>query len=136
MEKQIYITEKERKKCQRVVDAYQELYQQEDIIVLDAGRFGFVKLQCYHCQYGFESAVIFTSSKELFYDLWEDWVHSKLFELVQGTPMATMEYEEIFQCLPLKIKEKFIKKRLSFEKKVRSNVDRRKRRIGRKKLFR
>lgn len=134
MEKQIYITEKERKRCQRVVDAYQELYQQEDILVLDAGRFGFVKLQCYHCEYGFESAEVFTDSKKLFYDLWEDWVHRKLFILVKGTPMATMEYEEIFQCLPRKIKEKFIKKRIYFGKKARGNVERR--RIGRKKLFR
>lgn len=126
MEKQRYITEKERERCQKVSDAYQELYEQEDTIVLDAGRFGFVKLQCYNYQYGFDSAVIFTDSSELFYDLWEDWVNMKLFELVKGTPMVTMEYDEIFKCLPLKTKEKFIRKRLYFEKKARSKVHRKK----------
>lgn len=120
MEKQIYITEKERKRCQRVVDAYQELYQQEDILVLDAGRFGFVKLQCYHCEYGFESAEVFTDSKKLFYDLWEDWLNMKLFAFVRGTPMVEMRYDEIFKYLPIKMKRGLIRKRIYFEQKARS----------------
>ena len=45
MGKQVYITEEERRKCQKVVDAYAELYEKEDIVVLDAGKYGFVKLQ-------------------------------------------------------------------------------------------
>ena len=36
MEKQIYITEEERAKCQRVADAFAELYEMENIVVLDA----------------------------------------------------------------------------------------------------
>ena len=47
MEKQVYITDKEREKCQRVMEAYAELYENEDLLVLNAGRYGFVKLQSY-----------------------------------------------------------------------------------------
>lgn len=126
MEKQIYITEKERKRCQRVVDAYQELYQQEDILVLDAGRFGFVKLQCYHCEYGFESAEVFTDSKKLFYDLWEDWLNMKLFAFVKGTPMVEMGYDEIFKYLPIKMKRELIRKRIYFEQKATGKMHRKK----------
>ena len=36
MEKQIYITDEERAKCQRVADAFAELYEMENIVVLDA----------------------------------------------------------------------------------------------------
>lgn len=126
MEKPKYITEEERRKCQKVVDAYKELYEQEDIIVLDTGRYGFVKLQCYSEQYGFDSMAIFTDSEKLFYDLWEDWVHRKLFALVKGTPMVEMEYEEIFQYLPVKMRKEFIKKRIYFEQKARDNSNRKK----------
>ena len=37
MEKKIYITEEERTKCQKVVDAFAELYEMENIVVLDVG---------------------------------------------------------------------------------------------------
>ena len=47
MEKQVYITEEERAKCQKVADAFAELYEIENILVVDAGRYGYVKLQYY-----------------------------------------------------------------------------------------
>lgn len=126
MKKQSYITREERKKCQKVVAAYEELYKQQDIIVLDAGRYGFVKLQCYSHECGFDSMAIFTDSENLFYELWEDWLHMRLFAFVRGTPMVEMGYEEIFQYLPVKMKKEFIKKRIYFEKKARSKVNRKK----------
>lgn len=49
MERKIYITETERTKCRRVVDAFVELYEESDIVALDAGRYGFVELQ-YFCK--------------------------------------------------------------------------------------
>ena len=49
MEKTVYITEKEREMCYKVIGAFAELYEMEDedILVVDVGRYGFVKLQCY-----------------------------------------------------------------------------------------
>ena len=41
MEKQVYITEEEREKCKKVVDAFAELYEMADIVVVDVGRYGF-----------------------------------------------------------------------------------------------
>ena len=42
--KEIYITDSEREKCRKVADAFAELYEIENILVVDAGRYGFVKL--------------------------------------------------------------------------------------------
>lgn len=46
MEKRVYIKDEERKKCHKVIDAFTELYEveDEDMIVVDVGRYGFVKL--------------------------------------------------------------------------------------------
>ena len=54
MDKQIYITEEEREKCQKVVDAFAELYEMADIVVVDVGRYGFVMLKYYKPPHGFE----------------------------------------------------------------------------------
>lgn len=48
--KEIYITDSEREKCRNVADAFAELYEIENILVVDAGRYGFVKLQYYRSQ--------------------------------------------------------------------------------------
>ena len=42
--KEKYITDDEREKCRKVADAFAELYENENILVVDAGRYGFVKL--------------------------------------------------------------------------------------------
>ena len=51
------------------------IYRMEDaeIVVADAGKYGFVKLQGYHPVYGFDSNMVFTDYKQLFDELWENW---------------------------------------------------------------
>ena len=75
-------------------------YEDENILVVDAGRYGFVKLQYYKPPQGFEDAITFTDSKSMFENLWEEWFDTQLFLLAKGTPMAGMGYSEIFECLP------------------------------------
>ena len=83
MEKKIYITEEERAKCQKVADAFAELYEMADIAVVDAGRYGFVMLKYYKPPHGFEDEITFTDSVELFEGLWEEWLNTKLYLLAR-----------------------------------------------------
>lgn len=98
--KEKYITDDEKEKCRKVADAFAELYEIENILVVDAGRYGFVKLQYYKPPQGFEDAITFTDSRSMFENLWEEWLDTQLFLLEKGTPMAGMGYNEIFRCLP------------------------------------
>lgn len=52
-----YITDIERERCKKVAAAYAELYELESILVLDVGRYGFVKLQYYTPEYGFNDVI-------------------------------------------------------------------------------
>ena len=63
------ISEEEHAACQRVADAFSEIYS-ADLLVLDAGSYGFVKLQYFHPPFGYDEAGIFTTGKDLFNDLW------------------------------------------------------------------
>ena len=60
MEKKVYITKEEQEKCRRVAEAFAELYGLENILVMDAGRYGFVKLQYYKEPQGFDDVITFT----------------------------------------------------------------------------
>ena len=79
MEKKVYITEEEREKCQKVVDAFAELYDMADIVVVDVGRYGFVMLKYYMPPHGFEEDETYTNSSALFEGLWQEWFNTKLY---------------------------------------------------------
>ena len=96
MEKTVYITEEEREKCRKVIDAFAELYEieDEDILLVDVGRYGFVKLQCYTQSYGFEELDTYTDSHSLFEGLWEEWLSLNVFLLAREMQLADVLYDD------------------------------------------
>lgn len=118
MEKKAYITDTERRRCREVAAAFEELYWDEDIVVLDAGNYGYVKLQYYEPPFGFSDVMVYTDSMELFSELWQEWRNSRLLALVKGTPITDLEYKQIFQCLPREKQQEIARKRRYFEKKA------------------
>ena len=98
MEKKAYITEEEQEKCRRVADAFAEL-EDVDVVVVDVGRYGFVKLQYYTPPNGFENDFTFTDSMKLFDDLWEEWLHTQLVMLAKEMKIDDVDYDDIFKHL-------------------------------------
>lgn len=117
-DRQVFITVEESMKCRKVADAYTELYEQDNIVVLNAGRYGYVKLQYYNPRLGFDDTTTFTDSRTMFEDLWEEWLNSRLIYLSENTPMADMDYAEIFQCLPKEKQEELMQKKKYFAEKA------------------
>lgn len=113
MVKETYITEEERRKCRKVADAFAEL-EDVDVVVVDAGRYGFVKLQYYVPQKGFENDITFTESMELFEDLWEEWLNAWLYHFAEGTPLLEEGYDGIFKSLPEEKKNELMGRKQAF----------------------
>ena len=99
MEKQVYITEEERAKCKKVAEAFTELYEMADIVVVDVGRYGFVMLKYYMPPQGFEEDETYTDSKILFEALWQEWLDMKLYLIAKGTPLLEKGYKGVFESL-------------------------------------
>ena len=111
-----YITDIERERCKKVAAAYAELYELESILVLDVGRYGFVKLQYYTPEYGFNDVITYTDSESMFEDLWQEWLDTRLYLFAKGTPMLEMGYEEIFKCLPEEKQKELLEQKAVFAK--------------------
>lgn len=107
------ITDAERAICRRVADAFAEMYSL-DLMVLDAGQYGFIKLQYYQHPFGFDETSIFTSGRDLFDDLWGEWYSLKLLALTKNTPLADLDYYDMFRCLPEDQQKKILDKREYF----------------------
>lgn len=120
MEKKVYITEKEREKCRKVIDAFAELYEieDEDILLVDAGRYGFVKLQCYTPSYGFEELDTYTDRHSLFEGLWEEWLSLNVFLLAREMQLDDILYEDLFNNLPKEKQSELIGRKADFAKKA------------------
>lgn len=117
MEQIIYITDEEREKGRKVIDAFAELYELTDLVVLDAGKYGFVKLQYYREQQGFEVMSTFTDSGKLFDALWQDWFEEQVWRAVLGTPLEELEYKESFALLPKEKQDEILCRKTYFENK-------------------
>lgn len=113
-----YITCEERINCQKVIEAFGELFANEDLRVLDAGKYGFVRLQYFRFPFGFDNIGAFFDSKSMFDDLWEEWLYIQVCKLSADTPMAEMEYEDILKSLPKEKRNEFSEKRLYFARKT------------------
>ena len=124
MEEKVYITEEEREKCRKVIDAFAELneIEDEDILLIDAGRFGFVKLQCYTPSYGFEELDTYTDSHSLFEGLWDEWLNLNVFLLAREMQLDEVLYEEIFDNLPKEKQSELIGRKDDFAKKAGINL--------------
>ncbi len=118
MEKQVYITEEERAKCQKVVDAFAELYEMENIVVLDAGRYGFVELKYYKPPHGFEEDATFTDSKELFDALWKEWYDTTLYLTAKEMKLDDILYEEVFNRFSKEKQSAIIGRKADFARKA------------------
>ena len=111
MEKRIYITVEEREKCRKVADAFTELYEMAEIMVLDADRYGFVMLKYYELSSGFAEDETYTDSEELFNALWEEWLNTKLY-----LKLEEIHYEEVFDSLPEEKQSELIGRKADFAK--------------------
>jgi hypothetical protein len=70
--KEKHITDGEMEKYRKVADAFAKLYEIENILDVDARRYGFVRLQYYRSPQGLEDTITFTYSRSMFENLWKE----------------------------------------------------------------
>lgn len=59
---------------------------------------------------------------ELFNELWRIWYEYQVLTPVLGTPLAELDYEEIFKCLPKGKQEEIMEKQDYFKKRAGDKV--------------
>ncbi len=115
MKKERYISREEQGKCKKVADAFAELYEMEEMVVVDAGRYGYVKLEPYYKPpIGFDCVTTYTNANTLFEDLWEEWLNIQIYRLVKGTSLLDKDLNEIFESLPEEKQREFMAKKQYF----------------------
>lgn len=115
---EVHISDEERKKCKKVVDAFADEFDDLEIMVLDAGKYGFAKLTCYDYPYGFVNTKAFTNSFDLFKDLWNEWFEEQLYKNIESSRILEMDYEDMFQSLSQDTQEKIMAKKEYFARRA------------------
>lgn len=117
MNTQKYIAPQEAEECKKVVAAFNELYDQTDILVINTGEHGFVLLKYDNYITGYFNITTYTNSTDLFDALWSEWIKEQLLSLALDTPLIDLDYEDIFASLPEKEKAKIRDKKNYFRLK-------------------
>ena len=117
MEKKNYITNIEHEKCKKAAKAYAEL-EQEDIILVDVGRYGFLMLQYFQPLSIFDDVITFTESKKMFDFLWDEWLYSQLIYIAKEMQIVDIDYDDVFDLLTTDQQQKLLSKRNYFLKKA------------------
>lgn len=99
-----FITNEEREKCAKVAEAFQQIYTEGDVLLFDAGNYGFVKIHDYIPCSGFEGITTFTNSSDMVNNLWNEWLLQKVFNHIQGSALENTCYEDALKKLPENIK--------------------------------
>mgnify|MGYP007003819665 CR=1 FL=1 len=71
-------------------------------------------LQYYKHPFRFDYSCIFTSGKNQFDDLWSEWYSFQLLALTKDTPLAELDYQDMFRCLPEEQQKEILGKREYF----------------------
>ena len=90
----------------------------ENIVVLDAGRYGFVELKYYKPPYGFEEDATFTDSRVLFDALWQEWFNTTLYLTAKEMKLDDILYGEVFSRLSKEKQSAIIGRKADFAQKA------------------
>ncbi|MCI9080313.1 MAG: hypothetical protein HFH68_15640 [Lachnospiraceae bacterium] len=124
MKKERYISRKEQKKCKKVADAFVELYEIAEVVVVDVGRYGYVKLQYYYKPpRGFDGITTYTDADTMFKDLWREWLEIQLFTLSAGTSVAKMDYADMMKYLPKKKQQQLMDRKKEFARRAKIKLE-------------
>lgn len=118
MGQQQYITKEEHSKCRKIMGAFKELFKTEGSIMIDMGKYGFAKMENYEYPYGFEQTRFYTDSKNMFVELWMDWLYIYLPKMTEGTPLSIMDFDDILRNLSREKQEELSEKKKYFERKA------------------
>jgi hypothetical protein len=83
-------------------------------VVLDAGIYGFVKLQDYTKRNGFDSVVTYIDSKTMFDDLWHTWLDAKMYDIAKDSAVIEKVYMEVYNKLLQEQKEEIMARKEEF----------------------
>lgn len=117
-----YISERERKKCKIISEIFSGLCKALDIVIMDTGKYGFVKMQYDDEEREFINISTFIDGDGLFEALWKDWLNEQLFTYALRPPYEFMDYEEIFEHLPKKRQMQLMAKRIDFRQKLEEKI--------------
>ena len=118
MEKKTYISGEEREKCRKVAEVFAE-NDEEKTLIVDIGRFGFLKLINYQYPYGFDDTISYCNSREMFDDLWNDWLYEHLQKIAEDNPVLfEMDYEDMLKELPEEKQKELEDKRKDFAERA------------------
>ena len=116
-----YITDEEIEKCQKEVDVYAKELEDDDILLINVGKYGFVMLQYFQPLMEFDNVITFRDSRTMFERLWEEWLFTRLIKISEEKEFKNIDYDDIFDSLTIERQKELMDKKVYFAEKAEMN---------------
>ena len=116
-----YITDEEIEKCQKEVDVYAKELEDDDILLINVGKYGFVMLQYFQPLMEFDNVITFRDSRTMFERLWEEWLFTRLIKTSEEKEFKNIDYDDIFDSLTIERQKELMDKKVYFAEKAEMN---------------
>lgn len=117
-----YITLEEKERCKIVADIFYESLAKDDLIICDAGKYGYAMLTYYKPPIGFDGIMMFTDSQKMYNTLLQEWYTSRIEELAKVMNMSNLDVDVFYERLSDKQKAPLIQQRQQFIAKAKKTA--------------
>ena len=112
--KELDIANIEKDRCEVVAQIFRRYLEKHDIILRNAGRFGFIMLEYYKPRFNFDCAIIFTDSQTMFDTLLIEWYDCLITELMEEKQAENVDIDDFYNNLSAEEKNQLEDKKNRF----------------------
>ena len=117
-----YITLEEKERCKIIADIFYESLAKDDLIICDAGKYGYAMLTYYKPPIGFDGIIMFTDSQKMYNTLLQEWYTSRIEDLAKTMNMSNLDVDVFYEQLLDEQKSSLIQQRQQFIAKAKKTA--------------
>lgn len=95
----INMTVTEKNRCETVAQIFRKDLEKNDIILKEAGKYGFVMLEYFKPKSNFDCAIIFTDSQAMFDTLLNEWYNCLITDLMEVKQVNDIDMDDFYNSL-------------------------------------
>lgn len=117
-----HITLEEKERCNIVADIFYESLAKDDLIICDAGKYGYAMLTYYKPPIGFDGIMMFTDSQKMYNTLLQEWYTLRIEALAKTMNMSNLDVDVYYEQLSDEQKKSLIQQRQQFIEKAKKTA--------------
>lgn len=121
--KTLSVSDPEKSRCETVANLFRKDLEKNDIILKEAGKYGFIMLEYFKPKSSFDCAYIFTDCQTMFHALLNEWYDCLITDLMLEKQVTNIDMDDFYDALPEEGKIQLQNRKQQFVKDALKKAD-------------